>query len=123
MITKLNLSAKQLLLMLLASFLPFLAQAQSALASKKNEALAIGIFFVIAIGGILIYYIKWKATKREKATGDKYRIKTMEVMQNGKKIVVSKKYRIVAEQEFPKDLKRSKPAAPKPQLKSAQAKR
>jgi len=93
---------------LLLTLLPFTLFAQEiGVLTKKNEAIAIGIFFVLASIFITFYYISWK-NRKQKKSGDKYKIKTVEVMRNGKKIVVSKKYRVVTDKEFPADLKRKK---------------
>lgn len=92
----------------LLSILPYSLFAQEVgIFTKKNEAIAIGIFFVLAAIFITIYYISWK-NRSQKKSGDKYKIKTVEVMRNGRKIVVSKKYRVVTEKEFPAELKRKK---------------
>ncbi|HEX8549279.1 MAG TPA: hypothetical protein VF691_20125 [Cytophagaceae bacterium] len=92
----------------LLSLLPYSLFAQEiGVLTKKNEAIAIGIFFVLATIFITIYYLSWK-NRGQKKSGDKYKIKTVEVMRNGRKIVVSKKYRVVSEKEFPAELKRKK---------------
>lgn len=93
---------------MLLTLLPYSLFAQEVgLFTKRNEAIAIGIFFALALIFITIYYISWKNRSQNKS-GDKYKIKTVEVMRNGKKIVVSKKYRVVTDKEFPAELKRKK---------------
>jgi hypothetical protein len=76
--------------------------------SKKNETFAIIGFFVLAIAGIITYYIRWKNRKEPKSGNEKFKIKTFEVIKNGRKVVMTKKYRASSGEEFPESVKRRK---------------
>lgn len=84
---------------------PILLLAQSH--SKKYEAFAIGgaILAILLFVGGFYYYLTNK--KKSKSNGDKYVVKTVEAYKNGRKIIMTKKYRVVEEKEFPNELKRS----------------
>ena len=98
---------KKVLIVVLFAFLsnPLALLAQSH--TKKYETFAM-IGAVIALGifvGGFYYYLSNK--KKTKANGDKYIVKTVEAYKNGRKIIMTKKYRVVQDQEFPNELKRS----------------
>jgi hypothetical protein len=99
---------KKICVISMASVLPLLAQAQSQ--GKKTETLAIIGFFIVAFIGILIYFIIWKNSKKTAKNNDqeKFKIKTFEVVKNGRKVVMTKKYRITSDEEFPDTIKRKK---------------
>lgn len=84
---------------------PAMLMAQSH--TKKYETFAIvGVMIALAffVGGFYYYLVNKKAKKN---TGDKYVIKTVEAYKNGRKVIMTKKYRVVEEKEFPNELKRS----------------
>jgi hypothetical protein len=63
------------------------------------------VLFIFAfVGGLYYYYTHQKAAKASK---EKYIVKTIETYKNGRKIVMTKKYRVVQDEEFPNDLRRS----------------
>lgn len=98
---------KTLLFLTITVLYPALSHAQAS--TRKYETMAIAGFFVVAIIGLVIYYIIWK-NKKKTSSGEqeKFKIKTFEVMKNGRKVVMTKKYRITNDEEFPEEVKRKK---------------
>ena len=98
---------KKFLIILVSIFFYKISNAQST--PRQFESFAIGGFFIVAIIGILVFYLIWKKTKKEKTDShDNYKIKTFEVVKNGRKVVMTKKYRVTNEYEFPESVKRKK---------------
>lgn len=74
--------------------------------SKKYEFFSI----IGAMAAILIFvagFYFYLTNKKKTKSGDKYIVKTIETYKNGRKVIMTKKYRVVEEQEFPNELKRS----------------
>lgn len=92
---------------ILMLLLPAIGHAQSV--TKRDETFAIIGFFIAAAIGIAIYWVQWNKNK-DKSNGskDKFKVKTFEVMKNGRKVVMTKKYRVTSEEEFPEAVKRKK---------------
>ena len=63
---------------------------------KKYETIAIIAFYIIAGIGIITAYLVWK--NKQKKSPTKYKIKTVTVNQNGRRMVYTKKYRILPPQ-------------------------
>jgi hypothetical protein len=83
--------------------------------SKKYEVFGIATAF-LALGGFVVgfyfYYSNQKEKKRN--NGEKYVVRTIETYKNGRKVIMTKKYRVVEEEEYPSELKRSPRAASVP---------
>lgn len=86
---------KIILLILLVLLLPNLSFA--SFGDKKVETIAILSFFLLAVGFILLYYFKWKTKKDTpvEAPAVRYKVKQIQMIQNGRKVIVTKKIRIV----------------------------
>ena len=98
---------KKLISIVLLGLLPAISFAQAS--TRKYETMAIAGFFIVAIIGLVIYYFIWKNKKKEvKGDHEKFKVKTFEVIKNGRKVVMTKKYRITNEEEFPEEVKRKK---------------
>ena len=83
---------------------PALLMAQSH--TKKYEMYSIiGVMIALALFVFGFYY--YLSNKKKKKSGDKYVVKTVESYRNGRKIIMTKKYRVVQDKEFPNELKRS----------------
>ena len=83
---------------------PVFLMAQSH--TKKYEMYSIiGVMIALALFVFGFYY--YLSNKKKKKSGDKFVVKTVETYRNGRKIIMTKKYRVVEDKEFPNELKRS----------------
>lgn len=74
---------------------------------KKIEFIGILTFISLSLISLFIYYLKWKSDKEKEAVGkSKYKIKSVQVTQNGRTFVKSQRVRIVDEKKPLPSLKR-----------------
>ena len=92
--------------LILFLLLPGLTYADIFDHAKAGERIATVGFFIVFAVGLLIAYLVYKKKESNKKNGERYRVKTFEVVQNGRKIVMTKKYKVIDETQYPNKLKR-----------------
>jgi hypothetical protein len=63
---------------------------------RKYETIAIGSFFALAIVALVVYYLKWKMGTE---AGNKFIYRQVEEIRNGRRVVVNKKFKVVADKQ------------------------
>lgn len=83
--------------------------------SKKYQVFGIVTAF-LALGGFVVgfYFYYANQKKKKSADGGKFVVRTIETYKNGRKVIMTKKYRVVEDEEYPTELKRSPRAASGP---------